>query len=116
MRFRSLGISASNIDDYLSKLKERETDYGLCYIEDSTLAHISFITLDEKGIDNDEYEFLGAKSNYKMKKYKNNRKRRNKKRIISTQYFRKKIFFHHKRKRINSESINIIKTNINLFE
>ena len=112
MRFRSLGISASNIDDYLSKLKERETDY----IEDSTLAHISFITLDEKGIDNDEYEFLGAKSNYKMKKYKNNRKRRNKKRIISTQYFRKKIFFHHKRKRINSESINIIKTNINLFE
>ncbi len=112
MRFRSVGISASNIDDYLSKLKEKENDY----LEESTLAHISFITLEEKVIDNDEYEFLGAKSNYKMKKYESNRKKRKRKRIISTQYFRKKIFFHHKRKRINSESINIIKTNINLFE
>ena len=108
MRFRSVGLSASNMEEYLSKLKEKENNY----LEESALAHIRLISFEEKNDSNDEYELLGPKSNYTLKKYAKKRKKRKMKRIITTQYFRKKIFFHHKRTRINSESINVINTSI----
>ena len=108
MRFRSIGISASNIEEYLAKVKEKENSY----IEEATLAHINLISLGENDSINDEYEFLGHKSDYKMKKYDKFRKKR--KRISSTN-FRKKIFFRHKRNRINSESNNN-SSKINLLE
>ncbi len=108
MRFRSIGISASNIEEYLSKLREKENKY----LEESALAHIGLISFEERSDNNDEYDLLGPKSNYTLKKYKKKRKKRKMKRIISTQYFRKKIFFRHKRIRINSESTNITNTTV----
>ena len=107
MRFRSTGVSALNIEEYLAKIKENESTY----LEESTLAHMSLISLVENNNINDEYDLLGHQSNYKMKKYSKFRKKR--KRITSAQYFRKKIFFRHKRNRINSESNN---SKINLLE
>ena len=110
MRFRSFCVSASNMEEYLSKLKVQETEY----IEESTLSQLNYISLEPK-IDEDEdddncddYAFLGHKSSYKIQKInfcKKIRKRR--RRISSNQYFRKKIYFHHKRKRINSEQYDI---------
>ena len=97
MRLRFNGISASSIEEYLDKVKEQEN----IYIEESTLAHISLISLVENNNINEEYRLLGHNSNYKIKKYKKMRKR-----ISSTQCFRKKIFFRHKRNRIISESDN----------
>ena len=110
MRFRSVGISASNLEEYLIKLKKKEN----AAIEESTLAHIKFISLDENSNNDDEYDLLAPKSNYKIKNINKFRKRRKRKRFESNQYFRKKIFFYHKRKRINSETIKINTSNINL--
>ncbi len=112
MRFRSIGVSASSKEEYLEKIKEQENSY----IEQSTLAHIGFISIDEKKDLSDEYDLLGPKSNYKIKNIKRiriNRRKKNRKRISSIQYFKKKIIFRHKRKRINSE---VFKPKVNLFE
>ena len=111
-RFRSCGMSASNIEEYLEKLKEKEEEY----IQESTLAHITFISLDEKNNNNNDYDLLKPQSNYKISNYEKIKNRKKRKRIISTQYFRKKIFFHHKRNRINSETINSTSSEIKLFE
>jgi len=114
MRFRPCGMSASNIEEYLKKIKEKEQSY----LEESTLSHITCISLAEKSIneeDDDEYDLLRPTSNYEMKKYEKFIKRR--KRLIGPKkYFRKKIFFHHKRSRINSESINLIDSKIKILE
>ena len=114
MRFRSCGLSASNIEEYLKKIKEKEQSY----LEESTLSHITCISLVEKSNndeDDDEYDLLKPTSNYEMKKYERFTKRR--RRLVgSKQYFRKKIFFHHKRSRINSESINVIDSKIKILE
>ena len=109
MRFRSIGIAASSIEEYLANIKEREHEYN----EESTLSHIGIISLEEKRNNNEEYEFLGYKSNYKMSNYEKKRKKR--KRINSNQFFRKKLYFRHKRNRINSESINLYNTKIGFF-
>jgi len=114
MRFRSCGMSASNIEEYLKKIKEKEQSY----LEESTLSHITCISLTEKSNneeEDDEYDLLRPTSNYEMKKYEKFIKRR--KRLIGPKkYFRKKIFFHHKRSRINSESINLIDSKIKILE
>ena len=110
MRFRSIGISASSIEEYLTKIKEKE----ISYLEESALSHIGFISLEEKRNNNDEYEFLGYKSNYKMNNYEQKKTKR--RRIRSNQFFRKKIFFRHKRFRINSESNCICNTKIKFVE
>jgi len=114
MRFRSCGLSASNIEEYLKKIKEKEQSY----LEESTLSHITCISLVEKNInddDEDEYDLLRPTSNYEIKKYEKFAKRR--RRLIGPKkYFRKKIFFHHKRSRINSESINVNVTKIKILE
>ena len=114
MRFRSCGMSASNIEEYLKKIKDKEQSY----LEESTLSHITCISLVEKSNnedDDDEYDLLRPASNYKMKKYEKFQKRR--KRLIGPKkYFRKKIIFRHKRSRINSESINAIDSKIKILE
>ncbi len=108
MRFRSFGISASNMDEYLSKLKSQEAEY----MEESTLSQLNFFSLEQKNNqddDSDDYAFLGHKSNYKITKINVRKKRRKRGRIFSTQFFRKKIYFHHhKRRRLNSEQIEKI--------
>ena len=110
MRFRSIGVAASTLEEYLTKIKEKENSY----LEETTLTNIGFISLEEKRNNNEEYELLGYKSNYKMKNYEH--KRRKRKRIRSNQFFRKKLFVRHKRNRINSESINICNTKIKILE
>ena len=82
MRYRSIGVSASNIRDYLTRIKEVEDNY----INESTLAHIGFISLEEKKFKN---ELLGPNSIYKLTflKAKGRRKKR-KMQILS-----KKIIF-----------------------
>ena len=103
MRFRSFGVSASNMDEYISKLKVQEAEY----MEESTLSQLNFFSLEQKNNqddDFDDYALLGHKSTYKIQKYNIRRKRRRRGRIISSQFFRKKIFFHHhKRRRLNSD-------------
>ena len=84
MRFRSIGISASNIRDYLTHIKELEDNY----INESTLAHLGFISLEEK---NFKDEFLGPNALYKLIKLKEQRRRKRRK----IQFYRKKIFFYH---------------------
>ena len=107
MRFRSIGASASNIEEYLSKIKERENSY----IEESTLTHIKSISLEEKNNFDDEYELLGHRANYKINKFEKLRRIRKRKRL--NKIFRKKIY---KRNRINSETINKKNETIKLFE
>ena len=87
MRYRSIGVSASNIRDYLTRIKEVEDNY----INESTLAHIGFISLEEKKFKN---ELLGPNSIYKLTflKAKGRRKKR------KMQYYRKKLFFYHQTK------------------
>ena len=115
MRFRSCGMSASNIEEYLKKIKEKEQSY----LEESTLSHITCISLVEKSIneddDDNEYDLLRPTSNYEMKRYEKFTKRR-KRLIVPKKYFRKKIFFHHKRSRIISESINVIDSKFKILE
>ena len=94
MRYRSIGVSASNIRDYLTRIKEVEDNY----INESTLAHIGFISLEEKKFKN---ELLGPNSLYKLTflKAKGRRKKR------KMQYYRKKLFFYHQTK-LNSRNNN----------
>ena len=106
MRFRSFGISASNMDEYLSKIKAQEAEY----IEESTLSQLNYFSLEPKNVqddDSDDYALLGHKSNYKITKINVRKKRRKRGRIFSTQFFRKKIYFHHhKRIRLNSQQFD----------
>ena len=111
MRFRSVGLSASNIEEYLSKIKQKENSY----IEESALSHFNLISLEEKINYNDEYELLGHRANYKMNKFEKLRRIRKRKRL-NKNFKKKKKSFLHKRNRINSETINIKNSNIKLFE
>ena len=99
MRFRSIGASASNIGDYLTKIKEEEDKY----IYESILSHIKFISLEEskKG-----YGLLGPNSIYKLTTLKNQGKRRRKK--ILKSHYRKKVYFHHQKFNIDSNDENIL--------
>ena len=80
MRFRSFGISASNMDEYLSKIKAQEAEY----IEESTLSQLNYFSLEPKNSqdeDSDDYALLGHKSNYKITKINVRKKRRKRGRI-----------------------------------
>ena len=88
MRFRSIGICASNKKDYLSFIKEVENNY----INESILAHIGFISLEET---NNINQFLGPNSIYKLSKLKKKRKRR---KFIKIQNYRKKDILNIKQK------------------
>ena len=112
MRFRSFCVSASNMEEYLSKLKVQETEY----IEESTLSHLNFMSLEpkinEEEEKSDDYALLGHKSSYRIQKLNFHKKRRRRRRLNSSQFFKKKIYFHRKRKRLNSEQqiyTNIVK-------
>ena len=100
MRFRSIGVYATNKRDYLSMIKEVESDY----INESTLAHIGFISFEEQNIKD---EFLGPNSLYKLKAFKTHK--RKKRKMVKPQYYRKKLYFYHQTK------INPIDCNITLI-
>ena len=94
MRYRSIGVSASNIRDYLTRVKEVEDNY----INESTLAHIGFISFEEKKFKN---ELLGPNAIYKLTIIKEQGRRKKRK----MQFYRKKLFFYHQTK-FNSSNYN----------
>ncbi len=97
MRFRSIGICASNKKDYLSSIKEIEDSY----INESTLAHIGYISLEETNLTD---ELLGPHCIYKISKLKNQRRKRRK-----FQKYRKKLYFYRQTKtNVNNKEINLI--------
>ena len=102
MRFRSLGVIASNKEEYLSQLKELEKDY----IEESALSLFNSISLEEESlITNNSDDLLFYKSKYKIKLKKRN--------ILSNKYyFRKKIYFHKRKRRRSNPKTNIDKNNV----
>ena len=99
MRFRSIGASASNIGDYLTKIKEEEDKF----IYESILSHIGFISLEES---KNRDGLLGPNSIYKLTTFKNEGRRRRRK--ILKSHYRKKLYFHHQKCKINSNDENII--------
>ena len=94
MRFRSIGISAPNLRDYLKKIKEEEANY----INESILAHIGFISLEDS---NYKDGLLGPNSIYKLTYLKSQQKKRRRK-IMKIHHFRKKLHFHYQTNRNNS--------------
>ena len=81
MRFRSIGVSAQNISDYLTRIKEEEDNY----INESILLHIGYISLEEsKGEDG----HLGFNSKYKLEERRKKRRRK----ILKFPYYRKKLY------------------------
>ena len=103
MRFRSVGISASNIRDYLARIKEEEDNY----INESLLAHIGIISLEET---KNKDGLLGPNSLYKLTYLKNQRKKRDK--IMKSHHYRKKLYFHHNTIKFNSnKENNVINSN-----
>ena len=108
MRVRSFGISASNMEEFISLLKEKEAEY----IEESTLSQLNYISLkeDTEDILNNEYNFLLNKSNYKIRRLNNNRKNID---IFSSNFHKKIKKFHglgRKRLNIPISDINKAKT------
>ena len=99
MRFRSIGASASNIGDYLTKIKEEEDKY----IYESILSHIGFFSLKES---KKRDGLLGPKSIYKLTTLKKEGKRRRRK-ILKSHYL-KKLYFHHQKCKVDSNDENIV--------
>ena len=114
MRVRSFGISASNMEEFISILKEKEAEY----IEESTLSQLNYISLkeDTEDILNNEYNFLLNKSNYKIRRLNNNRKNRKNIDIFSSNFHKKIKKFHGLgRKRLNIPISGINKDKTNTF-
>ena len=112
MRVRSFGISASNMEEFISILKEKEAEY----IEESTLSQLNYISLKEQDTEdtlNNEYNFLLNQSNYKIRRLNNQRKNIN---IFSSNFPKKIIKFHGLgRKRLNIPISDINKDKTNSF-
>ena len=96
MRFRSVGVSASNVNDYLTRLKEEEDN---CIFE-SLLSHIEFISLEKS---ENIGGLLGPNSFYKLSELKNQRKKRRTGKLLKF-HFRKKLYFHHQTSKTNSSN------------
>ena len=112
MRVRSFGISASNMEEFISILKEKEAEY----IEESTLSQLNCISLKEQDTEdtlNNEYNFLLNQSNYKIRRLNNQRKNID---IFSSNFPKKIIKFHGLgRKRLNIPISDINKDKTNSF-
>ena len=109
MRFRSFGVSASNMEEYISKLKVQEAEY----IEESTLSHLNFMSLEpkinEEEEKSDDYALLGHKSSYRIQKLNFHKKRRRRRRLNSSQFFKKKNLFSSQKKKIEFRTTNLYK-------
>ena len=98
MRFRSIGASATNIRDYLSRVKELEDNY----LNESLLTHIGFISLEEH---NNKDGLLGPNSLYKLTNLKMKKKRKWRKNF-KIHIHRKRLHFHETNNKSND--INVI--------
>ena len=96
MRFRSVGVSASNIEEYLKSLKEEEDN---CIYE-SILSHFEFISLEKS---ENIGGLLGPNSFYKLSELKIQRKKRRRGKLLKLHY-RKKLYFHHQTSKTNSSN------------
>ena len=101
MRFRSLGFCGTNIRDYLSKIKEVETNF----LHESIIAHLGTIELNNQVKIKEGH--LGSNSVYKIRLLK--RHRRKKKKMIKSYYYRKKFCVRQNKEKveINSDSNSI---------
>ena len=115
MRVRSLGISASTMDEFISIVKEKEAEY----IEESTLSQLNYISLKEEETDdsiNNEYIFLTKQSNYKIGRLNTHHKRRKNVDSFSPNFPRKIIKFHGLgRKRLNIQISDVNKDKTKSF-
>ena len=91
MRFRSIGESGSNIRDYLTRIKEVETNF----INESILAHLDTISL-KNNVKIKEGR-LGSNSIYKLSLLKTHKKRKRKE--IKSYYYRKKFFIRQNKEK-----------------
>ena len=82
MRFRSVGECGSNIRDYLSRIKEVETNF----IHESIIAHLGIIELNDNIKIKEGH--LGPNSIYKISLLK--RQRKKKKKMMKSYFYRKK--------------------------
>ena len=91
MRFRSIGISAQNISDYLTGIKEEEDNY----INESILFHIGYMSLEESKRKDGH---LGFNSKYKLEEIRKKRRRK----ILKFSYHKKKLYLLHQTNKISS--------------
>ena len=93
MRFRSIGESGSNIRDYLTRIKEVETNF----INESILAHLDAISL-KNNVKIKEGR-LSSNSIYKLSLLKRHKKRKGKE--IKSYYYRKKFCIRQNKEKHN---------------
>ena len=96
MRFRSLGFCGTNIRDYLSKIKEVETNF----LHESIIAHLGTIELSNQVKIKEGH--LGSNSVYKIRLLK--RHRRKKKKMIKSYYYRKKFYVRQNKEKSDENS------------
>ena len=96
MRFRSLGFCGTNIRDYLSKIKEVETNF----LHESIIAHLGTIELNNQVKIKEGH--LGSNSVYKIRLLK--RHRRKKKKMIKSYYYRKKFYVRQNKEKSDENS------------
>ena len=101
MRFRSLGFCGTIIRDYLSKIKEVETNF----LHESIIAHLGTIELNNQVKIKEGH--LGSNSIYKIRLLK--RHRRKKKKMIKSYYYRKKFCVRQSKEKadVNDDSNSI---------
>ena len=93
MRFRSIGECGANIRDYLSRIKEVETNL----IFESIIANLGTIELNNN-VKIKEGN-LGANSIYKITLL--NRHRRRKKKAMKSHYYRKKFYVRQNKEKVD---------------
>ena len=93
MRFRSIGECGTNARDYLSNIKEVETNF----INESILAQLGTVSLNDNIKIKEGH--LGTNSKYKIRLLKRNKRR--KKNNIKSYYYRKKFNVRHNKEKLD---------------
>ena len=98
MRFRSIGACGANIRDYLTRIKEVETNF----ISESIIAHLGTISLNNDVKIKEGH--LGSNSIYKITLLKHHKRKRKKE--IKSYYYRKKFCVRQNKEKINENDNN----------
>ena len=98
MRFRSIGACGANIRDYLTRIKEVETNF----ISESIIAHLGTISLNNDVKIKEGH--LGSNSIYKITLLKHHKRKRKKE--IKSYYYRKKFCVRQNKEKINENNNN----------
>ena len=98
MRFRSIGACGANIRDYLTRVKEIETNF----LNESIIAHFGTISLNNDVKIKEGH--LGSNSIYKITLLKRHKKKR--KKDIKSYYYRKKFCVRQNKEKMNGNDNN----------